>query len=115
LAYGGAYAILRAARRLRYLQYETTGGRQASRERMDVGVEKKLFVVQRWTQCQKLSMPLSAEEFGARRLAPYVSMGRMRQLAMRWHRKGLTPAPGEDRLLTKEKLPWVRDTLCLKW
>jgi len=30
-AYGGAQATLRAASRLRYLQYETIGGRQASR------------------------------------------------------------------------------------
>jgi len=78
-------------------------------------VEKKLFVVQRWTLCQKLSMPLSAEEFGVRRSAPYVSMGRRRPLAIRWHRKGLTPAPGEDRRLTKEKIAWARDSLCLKW
>jgi len=36
------------------------GGRQASRARMDVGVEKTLFVVHLWTLCQKLFMPLSA-------------------------------------------------------
>jgi len=36
------------------------GGRQASRDRMEVGVEKKLFVVHLWTLCQKLFMPLSA-------------------------------------------------------
>jgi len=35
------------------------GGRQASRDRMEVGVEKKLFVVHLWTLCQKLLMPLS--------------------------------------------------------
>jgi len=117
LAYGGAQATLRAARRLLYLHYETTGGRQASRESMEVGVEKKLFVVHRcqWTLCQKLSMLLSAEEFGVRRSAPYVSMGRRRPLAMWWHRKGLTPAPGEDRRLTKEKIAWAKDSLCLKW
>jgi len=106
---------MRAPRRLRYLQYETTGGRQASRESMEVVVETKLFVVQRWTLCQRLSMPLSAEEFGVRRAAPYVRMGRRRPLAMRWHRKGLTPAPGEDRRLTKEKIACVRDSLYLKW
>jgi len=82
---------------------------------MELGVEKKLFVLNRWTLCQKLSMPLSAEEFGVRRSAPYVSMGRMRPLAMRCHRKGLTPAPGEDRRLTKDKIAWARDSLCLKW
>jgi len=60
LAYGGAQATLRAANRLRYLQYETIGGRQASRARMEVGVEKKLFVVHLWTRCQKLFMPLRA-------------------------------------------------------
>jgi len=53
---------------------------------MEVGVEKKLFVVHHWTLCQKLSMLLSAEEFGVRRSAPYVSMWRRRPLAMRWHR-----------------------------
>jgi len=82
---------------------------------MEVGVEKKLFVVHRWTLCQKLSMCLSAEEFGVRRSAPYVSMGRRRPLAIRWHRKSLTPAPGEDRRLTKEKIAWAKDSQCLKW
>ena len=65
--------------------------------------------------CQKLSMLLSEEEFGVRRSAPYVSMERRRPLAMRWHRKGLTLAPGEDRRLTKEKIAWAKDSLCLKW
>ena len=59
-AYGGAQATLRAASRLRYLQYETIGGRQASRARMEVGVESKLVFVHLWTLCQKLFMPLSA-------------------------------------------------------
>ena len=34
---------------------------------------------------------------------------------MRWHRKGLTPAPGEDTRLTKTKIACARDILCLKW
>jgi len=34
---------------------------------------------------------------------------------MRWQKKGLTPAPGEDRRLTKEKMAWAKDSLCLKW
>jgi len=34
---------------------------------------------------------------------------------MRWHRKGLTPAPGEDKRLTKEKIAWAKESLCLKW
>ena len=34
-AYGGAQATLRAASGLLYLQYETIGGRQASRARME--------------------------------------------------------------------------------
>jgi len=82
---------------------------------MEVGVEKKLFVVHLWTLCQKLFMLLSAEGFGVRRSAPYVSMGRRRPVAMRWHRKGLTPAPGEDRRLTKEEMVWATCSLCLKW
>jgi len=36
------------------------GGRQASRARMEVEVEKKLFVVYLWTLCQKPFMLLSA-------------------------------------------------------
>ena len=36
-------------------------------------------------------------------------------MAMRWHRKGRLPAPGENRRLTKEKTAWARDNLCLKW
>jgi len=82
-AYGGAQAPLRAASRLRYLQYETIGGRPASQDRMEVGVEKKFFVVHLWTLCQKLFMPLSAVYFGVRRWAPYVSMGQRRPVAMR--------------------------------
>jgi len=34
---------------------------------------------------------------------------------MRWQRKGRTPAPGEGRCLTKEKIVWARDSLCVKW
>ena len=34
---------------------------------------------------------------------------------MWWHRKGFTPAPGEDRGLMKEKIAWAKDSLCLKW
>ena len=34
---------------------------------------------------------------------------------MRWLRKGLTPALGEESLLTKEKLAWARETLWEKW
>jgi len=59
-AYGGAQATLRAVSCLRYLQYEPTGGRQASWDRMEVGVEKKSFVVYLWTLCQKLFMLLRA-------------------------------------------------------
>jgi len=39
LAYGGVQVTLRVARRLLYLQYEMIGGRQASRDSMEVGVE----------------------------------------------------------------------------
>jgi len=74
-----------------------------------------LFVVHLWTLCQKLFMPLSAEEFRVRRSAPYVSMGRRRPLAVQWQRKGPTPAPGENRRLTKENMAWARDSLSLKW
>jgi len=45
-------------------------GRHASRDRMEVGVEKKVFVVHLWTLCQKLVIPLSAAVFGVRRCAP---------------------------------------------
>ena len=62
-----------------------------------MGVEKRLFLVHRWTLCQKLFMPLSAVYVGVRRSAPYVSMGQRRLVAMGWHRKGCTPAPGEER------------------
>ena len=42
-------------------------------------------------------------------------MGQRRLVAMRWHRNGRTPAPGEERRLTKENIAWARDSLCLKW
>jgi len=82
------------------------GERQASHDsdRMEMGVEKKFFVVHLWTLGQKPFLPVSAEEFGVRRSAPYVRMGRKRPCAMRWHKRGLSPAPGEDRRLTKEKI-----------
>ena len=54
-------------------------------------------------------------EFGVRRFAPYVRMGRRRPVAIRWLRKGLTPAQGEESLLTKEKLAWASETLWKKW
>jgi len=54
------------------------GGRQASQDRMEVGVAKKLFVVHLWTLCQKLFMPLGAAEFGVRRSAWEVIIGRRR-------------------------------------
>ena len=44
---------------------------------------------------------------GVNRFALYVSMGGRRPWAMRWQRKALTPAPGEDRRLTKEKALWA--------
>lgn len=50
---GGAHAMRRAASRLRYLQYASTGGRQASRVRIDVGVEKKHLVTYLHILCQK--------------------------------------------------------------
>jgi len=80
-----------------------------------VGVEKKLFVVHLCSLCQKLFIPLSAEEFRVSRSTPYVSIGRRRPLAIRWQRKGLMPAPGEERRLTNEKMAWARESLCLKW
>ena len=42
-----------------------------------------------------------------------MSMGKARPLAMRWQRKALRPAPGEERRLTKEKLAWGSESLCL--
>ena len=74
-----------------------------------------MFVVHLWTLCQKLFMPLGAVYVGVRRSAPYVSIGQRRPVAMRWHRKGHTPAPGEERRLMKQKMAWARESLCLKW
>ena len=101
---GGAQAMRSAASLLRYLQYAAIGGRQASRVRMKVGVEKKQLVTHLHALCQKEFIARREWEFGTRRSAPYVRMGRRRPCAMRWLRKGLTPAPGEESLLTKEKL-----------
>ena len=44
-----------------------------------------------------------------------MNMGRGRPLAIWWHRKGLTLAAGEDKRLTKKKIAWAKDRLCLKW
>ena len=108
---GGAQATRRAARRLRYLQYAAKGGRQASLVRMDVGVEKKQLVTHLHVLCQKEFIAAREWEFRVRRSEPYVRMGRRRPCAMRWLRKDQTPVPGEESLLTKEKLAWARETL----
>ena len=60
LALREAHETPRGARGLLYLLLEAMGPRQASWERMEVGVEKKLFMVHLWTLCQKPFMPLSA-------------------------------------------------------
>ena len=60
-------------------------------------------------------MPLSTVEFGVRRSARYVSMGRRRPLAIPGQRKGQTHAAGEERRFTKQKLAWSRESWCLKW
>ena len=46
------------------------GGRHASRDKMEVGGEKKAFVVHLWTLCRKLFRPRRAQELGVERLAP---------------------------------------------
>ena len=69
LTFGGVQATLMAARGPLYQQWEMMGGRQASQERMEVAVKKRLFVAQLWTLSQKLFMPHSAEEFLVRRWA----------------------------------------------
>ena len=104
----------RAASRLRYLQYASTGGRQASRVRMDVGVEKKQLVNHLHVLCQKELIADSEWELGVRRSEPYVRIGRSRPWAIWWLRKGRTPAPGEEHILTKEKLAWASETLSEK-
>ena len=107
--------MLSAASLLRYLQYAAIGGRQASRVRIEVVVEKKQLVTHLHTLCQKEFIAPREWEFGIKRSEPYVRMGRKRPCAMRWLRKGLTPAPGEESLLTKEKLAWASETLWAKW
>ena len=107
--------MLSAASLLRYLQYAAIGGRQASRVRMEVGVEKKQLVTHLHTLCQKEFIAHREWELGTRRSEPYVRMGRRRPCAIRWLRKGLTPAPGKESLLTKEKLAWASETLWAKW
>ena len=65
--------------------------------------------------CQKEFIASREWELGVRRSDPYMRMGRRRPIATRWLRKGLTHAPGEESLLTKEKLAWARATLWEKW
>jgi len=57
---GRVQAFLRASRRLLYLQWVIMRGRQASRDRMEVGVEEKALVVHLGTLCQQLFMPQRA-------------------------------------------------------
>ena len=80
---GGAQAMRNAASLLRYLQYAAIGGRQASRVRMEVGVEKKQLVTHLHALCQKAFIASKESEFGVRRSDPYVRMGRRSSCAMR--------------------------------
>jgi len=41
-------------------------------------------------------------------------MGRKMPWEIQWQRKGLTPAPGEDKCLTKEMAAQDTESLCLK-
>ena len=36
-------------------------------------------------------------------------------MAIQCHKKGMTPAPGEEMRLMKERTAWARESLCLKW
>ena len=79
----GAQAVRSAASLLRYLQYAAMCGRQASRVRIKVGVEKKQLVTHLHVLCQKEFIGSREWEFGIRRSNPYVRMGRRRPCAMR--------------------------------
>ena len=57
--------------------------------------------------CEKEFIDTREWELGVKRCVPYVRMGRRSPWAMRWLKKGLTPAPGEESLLTEEKLAWA--------
>ena len=65
----GAQATLRAARRRLYLQYGATGGRQASRERMEVGVDEMVLVTDLCTLCHRVFIALRERERGPQRSA----------------------------------------------
>ena len=66
-------------------------------------------------RCQKEFIAFKEWELGVRRSDPYMRMRRRRPIATRWLRKGLTPAPRDESLLTKEKVAWARETLWEKW
>ena len=80
-----------------------------------MGVEKKQLVTHLHVLWQKEFIAHSEWELGVRRSELYVRMGRRRPWAMRWLRKGWTPAQGEESLLTKEMLAWASETLWAKW
>jgi len=50
-------------------------GRQASRDTMEVGLERKALVVRLWTLCQKVFMPRRALELGVKKMTIYFDKG----------------------------------------
>ena len=67
---GEAHAMRRVASLRRWRQSTSTGGRQASRARMEVGVESKLLVTHPQTRCQKELIDRVVRWLGTRRSAP---------------------------------------------
>ena len=67
---GWAQATRRAAKRHLYLQKGAMGGRQASRERIEVGVDEKVLVTHLWTLCHKVFIAFREWVLGTKRSAP---------------------------------------------
>jgi len=68
--------------------------------RMSVGVQVKQFVYYLWVLCQKAESFLIIWTVGVNTFPPYPRMGKSKDDARRWHRKGGRPIPeGDSRLI----------------
>ena len=80
-----------------------------------MGVLIKQFVVHLWTLCQKTESFLVMWTVGTKISVPLLRIGKRREEANLWHRKGGRPTPGGERRLTATKAACALASLLTKW
>lgn len=78
-------------------------------------VQAKQFVHHLWTLCQKTANLLTMWTGGWQSSPACERMGKRREAAKRWHRKGERPIPGRKSLLTATKAACALASHLVKW